>query len=320
MACTRPLDGWRSLTGQVVFKKADGLADRPITLSCGWCQHCRMEHARQWAIRCVHEAQLHEESCFLTLTYDPENIPHTPPTTRPNGYTGMGSLRASHWPSFIRSLRQVERRKAKISRREPRNLRYYICGEYGETTHRPHLHALLYGRNFSEDRRPSSKTPTGNQLYRSKELEKLWGKGTVEIGDVTYQSAGYVAKYVDKKITGDRAESHYGGRVPEFSMMSRKPGIGAGWLEKWWTDVYPSDHVVMDGKPQPPPKYYDLWLEANHPEVYKRVRLARIAKRKTHELLPKTDNYTWERTQQRERVHETIIKKRTTLYKREPNK
>jgi len=84
MACYHPLTAYLSghqtnnATGKayrrVSFKETDE-HDRQISLPCGQCIGCRLERSRQWAMRCIHEAQLHQNNCFITLTYDDEHLP-----------------------------------------------------------------------------------------------------------------------------------------------------------------------------------------------------------------------------------------------------
>ena len=100
-------------------------------------------------------------------------------------------------------------------------VRFFHCGEYGELLYRPHYHACLFGFDFSD--KVLWSTRGGVRLYRSKILEKLWTFGFSTIGDVTFESAAYVARYCTKKITGDKADEHYNGRSPEYVTMSRPP-------------------------------------------------------------------------------------------------
>lgn len=145
-----------------------------------------------------------------------------------------------------------------------------MCGEYGERTFRPHYHALIFGMDLP-DRYKWRNSGSGFPLYRSPIVEALWGKGSVEIGDVTFESAAYVARYVVKKVTGPASESHYRrvdpdtGEivqvVPEFTRMSlgrrKGEGIGGPWIQKYYTDVYPEDYVMVNGMKCKPPRYYD---------------------------------------------------------------
>lgn len=141
-----------------------------------------------------------------------------------------------------------------------------MCGEYGEEFGRPHFHACLFGADFA-DKLYLSRTGSGSKLYRSAELEKLWTHGFSSIGDVTFESAAYVARYVMKKVTGNLAKEHYNyvdeesgeilRRVAEFNRMSLRPGIGANWLRKFEKDVYPEGKIVVNGMKANPPRYYD---------------------------------------------------------------
>lgn len=244
MTCYHPITGWRSRDGRnpvsglwpIVFKKSDGYTDLEVTVPCGRCIGCRLEKSRQWAIRCSHEASLHKENCFLTLTYD--NY-HCPPD---------GSLNLTDIQLFMKRLRR---------RFSDKKIRFFQCGEYGELHQRPHHHAILFGFDFP-DKELCEIAEGGFPLYSSRILSCLWPFGLHRIGGVSFESAAYVARYVMKKITGDEAEEHYQGRIPEFITMSRRPGIAHDWLLKYKDDVYPHDYVVIrDGIKCKPPSYYD---------------------------------------------------------------
>lgn len=232
MPCSFPITGYRRADGSVTFKRSEGYVDRQVTVKCGRCFRCRLEHSRQWAMRIVHEASEHAASSFVTLTYDDRHLPVD------------GSLDVRHWQLFAKRLRK------RVGR-----FRFYHCGEYGEQNGRPHYHACLFGVDFRGDRR-FYKSVGQNQLFTSELLEDTWGKGFCPIGDVDFESAAYVSGYVTKKLTGDRAEE-YGLRKAPYSTMSRRPGIGRSWIERWADQVYPRDEVVVRGRVMRPPKYYD---------------------------------------------------------------
>jgi hypothetical protein len=181
---------------------------------------------------------MHKENSFLTLTYSDENVP------------GGGTLVYGDFQRFMKRLRK----------RIGLPIRFFMCGEYGEQTVRPHYHAIIFGYGFP-DKTYWGKSPTGHPIYRSKELEELWTEGNSLIGSVTRESAGYVARYCMKKINGDLAEDHYKGREPEFAHMSLKPGIGLSFFEKFSSDILPNDYVIQDGFKIPVPKYYDRKFE-----------------------------------------------------------
>ena len=149
-----------------------------------------------------------------------------------------------------------------------------MAGEYGENFGRPHFHACIFGYDF-HDKKLWKRTPAGSKLYRSGDLEKLWPFGYSSVGDVNFESAAYVARYIMKKITGKKQDEHYTEtdqesgeiikRVPEFNKMSLKPGIGAEWFKKFKNDVYPHDYVVVRGKKMKPPKAYDKMYKKSNP-------------------------------------------------------
>lgn len=240
--CYSPLKAWRSAKG-VTFSPSQGIS--PLELPCGQCIGCRLERSRQWAVRCMHEAQLYLDNSFVTLTYSEDHLPN------------WSTLVKRHFQLFMKRLRKTHP-----------GVRFFHCGEYGDTTNRPHYHALLFNCFFS-DRELYKVTAQGHSLYTSKELDRLWGLGACWIGAVTFESAAYVARYCVKKITGDAASAAYevidpitgeiGRKEPEYATMSRRPGIGAGWYEKFRSEVYPSDFVVRDGVRMLPPQAYDRW-------------------------------------------------------------
>ena len=261
MACYHPIVGWKDGNGGLTHVKT-GVAMR---VPCGQCIGCRLEYSRRWAMRCMHEASLHDENCFITLTYRDEELPP------------YGSLDRRAFPLFMKRLRK----------RTGEKIRYYHCGEYGDERARPHYHALLFGFNF-EDRRQWT-VRRGIPVHRSALLEDLWPYGLSEIGTVTFESASYCARYVVKKVTGPAAKEHYArvdpetGEVvqiePEYSTMSRRPGIGLCWLEKYGEETYRDDTVISRGRPMKPPRYYDEKFAETDPEAVDRVRRARRNKR-----------------------------------------
>lgn len=262
MPCYHPLTAWRApplqvtRAGDIVFNDPHDTRYKQIQLACGQCIGCRLERSRQWALRCVHEASLYEDNCFLTLTYDDD---HLPPDL---------SLNTEDIQLFMKRLRR---------RIEPKKVRFFQCGEYGEQFGRPHHHVILFGYDFP-DKELVSRNFNGNNVYRSNLLCDLWDKGFSSIGAVSFESAAYVARYILKKVTGDSAEDHYSGRKPEFITMSRRPGIASDWFDKYYTDVYPKDFVtIKDGVKCHPPKYYDKLFERNHYEDLKTIKQKRQA-------------------------------------------
>ena len=263
---------------------------KSLSLPCGQCIGCRLERSRQWAMRCMHEAALYQRNSFVTLTYSDEFLP---------------KRSMLDYPAFQKFMKRL--RKAAGTN----GVRFYMCGEYGPENGRPHYHACLFNWDFA-DRKYWRKSESGEKLYRSALLEKLWPFGNSEIGDVTFQSAAYVARYCVQKVTGHNAKAHYR-RVdqdgvyqlpPEFNKMSLKPGIGATWLQKFQADVYPHDYVVVNGKEVKPPKYYDKLFSKVAPGDFEEIQFRRESQARANYL----DN-----TDDRLAVKEIVARARSNL-------
>lgn len=238
--------------------------DSFLTVPCGQCIGCRMNRAENWATRMMHEASLHEHNSFITLTYSDVNLPPD------------GSLAPDHVTLFLKRLRK------KLAGKK---ILYYYCGEYGENFSRPHYHLALFGYDFSSDRVPHRQTPTG-EVYRSPSLEKLWPYGFSEIGNLEYDSARYIAGYIQKKVNGKQATNHYQtvnteGEIfplhPEFARMSRRPAIGLNWIKRYSSDIYNYDVCIVGDKKLRPPAYYDKWLKKTDETKFTEIKTSREA-------------------------------------------
>lgn len=285
MACFHPLTAWRGATGAVVFDEHNSASKVSMKLPCGRCIGCRSERARQWGVRCLHEKRLWPHNAFVTLTYEDEFLP-------PGGTLVLRDLQL-----FMKRLRFA--RADDPGHRGP--VRFFAAGEYGEDNARPHYHLLLFNCGFS-DLRQFGESVGGSPTYTSKELSALWPSGFHTIGEITMESAVYCAKYCMKKLTpGSTDESRerfrdryqvFDGdgvvydRKPEFAVMSRRPGIGFGYYEKFGDEVRNHDNVVINGKYCRPPRYYD--------DLTERVACATLAasKRRRRRLcvLARADN------------------------------
>lgn len=286
--------GKRSLT----WRPQEALDTSPlgqVTIACGQCIGCRLERSRQWAVRCMHEAQLHDANAFITLTYDDNNVP--------SDY----GLRLEDFQKFMKRLRKKHQ------------VRFFHCGEYGSRYGRPHYHAIIFGHDF----RPweaVGKTQSGEILYMSEELAELWKLGRHQVGEMTFKSAAYVARYIVDKKTGldatrpdpdgltyyesvDPTTGEVTAVRPEYTTMSRRPGIGKPWYDKYKQDIYAYDECIVNGKKVKPPKVYDGYYEVDEPEAFSRIK----ARRKE---VPQSaiDNGTWQRLEVRERVKKAQIK------------
>lgn len=230
---------------------------------------CRLERSRQWATRCMHEAQLHDKNVFITLTFNDENL------------NDQGSLQKQDFQNFIKRLRKYyysDKFKKKYPNYHQGKIRYFHCGEYGDNFSRPHHHACLFNCDFP-DKELLKKNKTGDNLYTSKILTDLWAEqGYCYIGDVTFESAAYVARYCTKKITGKKADEYYSGRQPEYMTCSKKPAIGKEWLDRYLSDVFPHDEIIMRGKKMRVNRYYEKYLEKLDPEMLTSVKINREEK------------------------------------------
>lgn len=222
-------------------------------LPCGKCLACRLDYARQWAVRCVHEAQMHEKNAFITLTYDDKHV-------------GDGRLHYDHFQKFMKKLRKLQN--------EP--IGVFVTGEYGDKTKRPHWHAILF--NYQpRDAEHARKTEQGDQVFTSATLEKTWGFGRTEFGSVTFKSAGYCARYAAKKLGHGLDGQH---DYEPISKKSSKYAIGKTWLEKFWPDVFSHGHIVLEnGKTCSIPRYYEKWFKETHPDLWLRyVTITKVPK------------------------------------------
>lgn len=269
MPCLFPVGVYK--VNGILQNKTRTLMLRP----CGQCMSCRLQYARDWSLRCYHETQLHEENCFLTLTYDDEHLPKD------------GSIDKKVLSKFIKELRR---------KLEPKRIRFFGCGEYGSKKMRPHYHVMIFGHDFEDKevlkagqyRRYKNRFKTGidHTLYISKELSKIWPYGFHTIGETSLEAANYIARYITKKIKGNdpeaekRAKERYGDREKEFCLMSRMPGIGKKWLEKNHQDIYPKDFITINGRKYRPPRYYDQQYARLFPYRFDAIKKSRLEKMK----------------------------------------
>lgn len=304
MPCYHPIDGYAAQrsddlpNGGFTASRKNAHIDIGMKVPCGQCIGCRLERSRQWAIRCVHENQMHDESCFVTLTYDDDNLP--------KGET----LVREHCQLFFKRLRK----------KTPR-IRLFYCGEYGDESKRPHYHALIFGWRPTDGKQLTNDDPP---LYESKKLTETWGMGLCSFGDITFESAAYTARYCTKKITGDKARDHYSTvdpetgeiteRTPEFMGCSQRPAIGIPFLEKYGRDIYEKDQVILRGKPMRPPRAYDKWAADNLPTLWENVRRSRFERTlERHPVNQNPDEFyetSWLRFKARIKIAHAKMKKR----------
>ena len=286
MPCTRPLNAWQSEAGgQPVFSPSRSHQVK-LRLPCGQCLGCRLRRSQEWATRLEHEASEHPENAFVTLTY--ERVPYG------------GSLVKRHLQLFMKKLRNHNKQK----------IRFFAVGEYGDELQRPHYHLLLF--NYFPKDAQFLREHRGNPYYTSRQLSKLWPRGYHFVGNVTWDSAAYCARYCTKKITGPAAQEHYErvveetGEViqlePEFAVMSRRPGIAADWYAKYRDDVFPDDEVIVKGRQIKPPRYYDKLFEFQDECGFQKIKASR------KEAAANDPDSTGRRLRDRETVMEARLK------------
>lgn len=251
MPCYYPVHGFKTQSGKFT-KIPSRFTVEPMVVPCQGCIGCRLKRSGEWAIRGTHEQSLYEYNSFITLTFDKLRLPYRDSSLPPADV----SLYYPDFQAFMWRLRK----------KYGADIRLIVSGEYGDNFSRPHYHAILFNFDFP-DKYHWYTSRQGHRVSRSPSLEELWPFGFSEIGTVTPQSIGYVARYILKKVNGDRALAHYTWldeatglkfyRAPELAHYSNRPGIGHGWFMKYWQDVYPHDYVVFNGRKFRPPRYYD---------------------------------------------------------------
>lgn len=291
MPCFFPIQAYKTADKQIVFQERGNIVQF-LKLPCGQCIGCRLERSRQWAVRCVHEAKTWKQNSFITLTFNDVNVPQD------------YSLNVRHLQLFMKKFRKKYKGISSIEKDGNliNPIRFYAAGEYGSmcafcrrsrqlcrcdeyvpSVGRPHYHLCIF--NFDFDDKKIHTVRNGFPIYRSAKLEELWPYGFSSIAELNFQTAAYVARYVMKKINGDLQEDHYAlpnwetgeitPRKPEFNVMSRMPGIGSFFYEKYKDNIFPLDRVVMNGKPMRPPKAYEKWLGIESPEELEFIKTAR---------------------------------------------
>lgn len=278
MACKSPLTAWRQHgNNKLSFNvSSPDIYGEPIKVPCGRCIGCRLEKSRQWAIRISHEASLHPDNCFITLTYNDEHLPSNL------------SLNLKHQQDFFKRLRKKHGK-----------LRFFCAGEYGSKFGRPHYHAAVLGFAF-RDLKLFKLLHGGHRLYTSEDLQSLWPYGFTSVAGLTFESAAYIARYCTKKITGDLSDEHYSyidfitgeyvTRIPEYATMSRNPGLAHQWYDRYGSAVRSTDSVILKGREMMPPRYYDYLYDLEDHKGFLDLKYQREEKRyllppKTPELL-----------------------------------
>lgn len=247
MACTSPKTVSFDRHGRVSYSALNWDKQyAPFKLPCGKCLACRLDYAKQWAVRCVHESAMHEKNSFITLTYSDENLKSP-------------KLDYTDFQKFMKKLRKTQDAPIGV----------FVTGEYGERNKRPHWHAIFFGYRPA-DLLDHSTTDRGDLVYTSATIDRLWGKNDPAlrpsiIGDVTIESAGYTARYAAKKLVHRDEVEQY----EPISKKSSKHAIGKKWLEKNYKDIFDLGRLrLANGVSSQIPRYYERWFKDNHPESW----------------------------------------------------
>ena len=252
--------------------------DNFVRVPCGQCIGCRLEYSRQWAIRCVLEAKLHpDNTCwFVTLTYDEEHCffnSYACDTDTGEVIYPVRSLTPSDLTKFLKDLRRYYSYHFGLD-----DIRFFASGEYGSKNMRPHFHLILFNCPIPDLKPFGYQKRSDFTYYESDIFTKVWKKGFVCIGELSFDSCAYVAKYMLKKHKGPDSEIYYKshGLVPEFSRMSRNPGIARSWYDKNKDKIYQFDSLgISVGKQSyvpKPPAYFDRLFAFEEPEIIEDIK------------------------------------------------
>ena len=285
-----------------------------IKVPCNHCWACQLKYSAEWATRIMLESQKYEQNYYITLTYDQKNVPiaeqtsweqydpdpedpHGPKIktkqTRENDGTWGYTLYPEDMNTFINSLRK------RFERKGHEGIKYFYCGEYGTETQRPHYHIILMNVPLNETKFYDPWIDDNWKAHwKSTELEELWGKGIIDVCELEWSCAAYVARYCTKKIelSGDKTIYLENGKFPEFIRMSK--GIGFDYFEKHYKEIYKNDELILktikgNAGSIKPPRAYDKRLEEADPELYRKIKKSREkASKRTDQILQSITDYT----------------------------
>lgn len=281
-------------------------------IPCQKCWACQLNYSAEWATRIMLEAKKYDHNYFVTLTYDDENVPILEKIEYEENYKMYGetietkkielendgtwgySLAPNHMKTFLNSLRKYFERKGH------KGVKYFYCGEYGETTHRPHYHIILLNCpldiNQFHDFHVDGKFFKAR--WKSRELEKLWKKGIVDVAECEWSCIAYVARYCTKKLdySGDKRVYLNKGLIPEYVRMSK--GIGFDYFRQHKDEIYKNDEMIMktvkgNTGSFKPPKAFDRKLKEMDPKGYELIRKSRAkAGERARKLQQQITDYT----------------------------
>lgn len=271
------------------------------TIPCRHCWACHLTYSAEWATRIMYECQKYEHNYFVTLTFNNNWLPILDKieykgdtyVNPEDGSWNEGSLWEPYMHKFIHDLRQYLQRVKKHT-----GLKYYYCGEYGETTHRPHFHIILMNCPLNTWEFDDWYQDERFKLHwKTNELQQYWRYGMIDIGEVEWSSAAYVARYCAKKLhTKNDEEYCKEGKLPEFVRMSR--GLGMDYYRENKSKIYKYDEIIMrtikgNVGSYKPPKAWDRKFKEEHPDQWEKIKLSRQkAAERSREIIQSMTDYT----------------------------
>ena len=316
MSCYHPVSAWfsnevnpsgkRSLVFNVKerYRGNDPRYDKEITIPCQRCIGCKADKQKEWAVRILSEQYTQENSYFITLTYNNK--------FRPMTESGLPTLDKKRFQDFMKRLRK-KFGKCRI--------RFFQAGEYGEKGVNPHHHLVLFGPVLHDNVEIDFTERKGYKLYINPRIAEVWSDpktkesyGYHTVGELTPESALYVAKYATKKMYGELKEQYYKDRVPEYATMSNRPGLGHDFIKKYYGDVYNHDKfVVKDKFIVRPPKYYDEWIKkCGNQDLEERFEQLQMERR---EYAISHEEADWQRLLAKEQYKKLISERKKEKFK-----
>lgn len=270
MECIRPIKAGFDRAGDITYSIRKFSKElEPFAFPCRKCLACRLNIAREKAIRAVHESKIHEGNIFLTLTYNEKNLPTNGKLNYLDFQLFMKRLRSEIMAPYIKKANSRLNNLAKerylkyISKKF--HISYMVTGEYGDKTKRPHWHAIIFNY-YPTDAKYKYTSDHGENVFTSQEISDLWNRGNIEFGTVTMDSAGYVARYAAKKLAHGKDQEH---EYHPIHKTSSKHAIGKKWIEKYYKDVFSKGYIVLpDGQKAGIPRYYVDWYKKHHLDDY----------------------------------------------------
>lgn len=280
-------------------------------IPCQKCWACQLNYSAEWATRIMLEAKKYDHNYFITLTYDDEHVPINSKIEYEEEYKLHGeivesktielendgtwgySLAPEHMKTFLNSLRKYFERKGH------KGVKYFYCGEYGEQTHRPHYHIILLNCPLDIEQFYDTHIDDNYKAHwKSREIERFWKKGMMDLAECEWSCVAYVARYCTKKLdmSGDKRVYLNKGLLPEYVRMSK--GIGFDYYRQHKEEIYKNDEMIMktvkgNTGSFKPPKAFDRKFKETDPKGFELIRKSRAkAGERARELEKTLSDYT----------------------------